>query len=80
MKILVDTNILFSAMLFDNSRVARVLFHINEEHETYITDQNIYELREIIRRKAPDKMQSLDLERPLCLSVASFCELEGLSE
>lgn len=53
MRILVDTNILFSALLFPNSRPAEALFYIAENHNMVLCDRNIAELREILQRKAP---------------------------
>ena len=60
MKVLVDTNILFSAILFEHSRVAEALFLASGEHQIYLTDQNITELREIIARKIPDKIGDIE--------------------
>lgn len=53
MRILVDTNVLFSALLFPNSKPAAALLHIAQHHEIVLCDQNIRELRDILRRKAP---------------------------
>lgn len=53
MRILVDTNILFSALLFPHSKPAKVLLHIADCHEIVLCDRNITELRDILRRKAP---------------------------
>jgi putative PIN family toxin of toxin-antitoxin system len=53
MRILVDTNILFSALLFPNSRPAQALMHVAEYHEMVLCDRNIVEIRDILRRKAP---------------------------
>ena len=53
MRVLVDTNILFSALLFPNSKPARALLHVSYNHEMVLCDRNITELRDIIRRKAP---------------------------
>ena len=53
MRILVDTNVLFSALLFPNSRPAKALYHIADHHEIVLCDRNIAELREILKRKAP---------------------------
>ena len=53
MRILVDTNILFSALLFPGSKPARSLLHIAERHKVVLCDRNIAELRDILRRKAP---------------------------
>lgn len=53
MRILVDTNILFSALLFPHSRPARALIYIADNHEIVLCDRNITELRDILKRKAP---------------------------
>ena len=59
MRILIDTNILFSAILFPNSRVSKVLMYITENHQMYLCDQNIAELREVVSRKCPDKLTEI---------------------
>ena len=53
MRILVDTNILFSALLFPGSKPAQALFLVAGSHEMVLCDRNIAELRDILKRKAP---------------------------
>ena len=53
MKILVDTNILISAVLFPRSKPAKALVYTAENHEMVLCDQNLTELREVLNRKAP---------------------------
>ena len=53
MRILFDTNILFSALLFPKSRPAKALYHVAEHHEIVLCDRNLAELRDILKRKAP---------------------------
>ena len=53
MRILIDTNILFSALLFPLSKPAKALQKAADEHSVILCDQNIFELKEILRRKAP---------------------------
>ena len=53
MRILVDTNILFSALLFPHSKPAQVLLYAVDHHEIVLCDRNITELRDILKRKAP---------------------------
>lgn len=53
MRILIDTNILFSALLFPHSKPAKVLLHAADHHEIVLCDRNIKELRDILTRKAP---------------------------
>jgi len=42
MKIMADTNILFSALLFPNSRPAKALFQIAEQHILVLCDSQNY--------------------------------------
>lgn len=60
MKILVDTNILISAVLFPHSKPARALIYTAENHEMVLCDQNLTELREVLSKKAPQSL--LDAE------------------
>ena len=52
MRILVDTNILFSALLFPRSKPAQALLYTADNHEIVLCDRNIAELRYILGRKA----------------------------
>jgi len=54
MKILVDTNILLSAMWFKDSRVARALVYVANNHELVLCDRNVTEMRDVIKRKSPE--------------------------
>lgn len=51
MRVLIDTNILFSALLFPNSKPAKALLHVAENHRIVLCDRNISELRDILSRK-----------------------------
>ena len=53
MRVLVDTNILCSALLFPNSKPTQALMHVAEYHDMVLCDRNIVEIRDILRRKAP---------------------------
>ena len=59
LKILIDTNVLFSAILFMKSDVAKAVFYANSHHEIYLTDQNISELQDVIKRKIPKKLPAI---------------------
>ena len=41
MRILIDTNILFSALLFPKSKPAQALLHVADKHEMVLCDRNI---------------------------------------
>ena len=53
MRILVDTNILFSALIFPTSKPAKALMHIAKNHTMVLCDRNISEFKNILKRKAP---------------------------
>ena len=55
MRILIDTNILFSALLFPLPKPAKALQKAADEHSVILCDQNVYELKEILRRKVPKR-------------------------
>ncbi len=61
MRILIDTNILFSALLFPRSKPAQALFHASANHTPVLCDQNISELRSILERKAPQLLPDAEL-------------------
>ena len=61
MRVLVDTNILFSALLFPKSKPARALMHVAEYHDLVLCDRNIMEIREILRRKAPQYLADAEV-------------------
>ena len=61
MKILSDTNILISALLYPISKPAIALMRIAEQHTLVLTDYNISELRRVTRRKFPHKEADIDV-------------------
>jgi putative PIN family toxin of toxin-antitoxin system len=61
MKIMADTNILFSALLFPESRPSKALFHIIDHHNLILCDHIIFELHDVVSRKRPDLLADLDL-------------------
>jgi putative PIN family toxin of toxin-antitoxin system len=61
MKIMADTNILFSALLFPESKPAKALFHIVENDTLVLCDYIISELRNVVLRKRPDLLADIDV-------------------
>lgn len=61
MKILVDTNILISAVLFPRSKPAKALVYTTENHEMILCDQNLTELRNVLERKAPQALPDAEV-------------------
>lgn len=60
MRILVDTNVLFSSLLWPGSKPFLSLVDVMENHELVLTEQNITELKQIIARKAPEHVKEVD--------------------
>lgn len=60
MRVLIDTNIIISALLFPSSVPARALLRAVSEDELVLCDQNIAELREVLRRKAPARLPAAE--------------------
>ena len=60
MRILVDTNILFSALLWPNSKPSFVLWDIINHHELVFCTQTLDEIREVISKKEPSHINALE--------------------
>ena len=61
MKVMADTNIIISALLFPASLPARVLLHIADNHGLVLCDHIVAELRDVVARKRPDLLGDLDV-------------------
>ena len=61
MRVLADTNILFSALLFPKSVPAQALLSAARKHSLILCDRNIYELKDILKRKAPELLQDSEV-------------------
>ena len=60
MKILVDTNVMISAMLYPGSKPAKALFHVADNHELVLSDHNITEFHRIARDKLSKVQADID--------------------
>jgi len=58
---MIDTNILFSALLFPESKPSKALFHVTEHHKLFLCDYIISELKSVVSRKRPDLLAEIDL-------------------
>jgi uncharacterized protein len=59
-RILVDTNVVISALLFPGSTPAQALYLVIDEHRLVLTRWIIDELHEVVTRKRPDLVPALD--------------------
>ena len=61
MRAFVDTNIVISAMLFPNGKVAKVFSHLLEKHTVIISSYIKEECKEVFQKKFPLKKEQLDI-------------------
>ena len=61
MRILTDTNILISALLYPNSRPSKALLHVAQYHELVLSDFNIAEFRRIARDKFSNQHSDIEV-------------------
>jgi putative PIN family toxin of toxin-antitoxin system len=61
MRVMADTNIFISALLFPASVPAKVLLHIAKRHELVLCDHIIAEIRDVVSRKRPDLSGAVDV-------------------
>jgi predicted nucleic acid-binding protein len=56
MKVMVDTNVFISALLFPASLPAKVLLHISNNHDLVLCDRIVTEIRDVIMLKRPQRL------------------------
>ena len=61
MRVFVDTNIIISAILFPNGKVAQVFSHLLEKHTLIISSYTKEECEEVFEKKFPSKKEVLDI-------------------
>ncbi len=61
MIIMVDTNILVSALLFPDSKPAQALLHAARHHDLVLCDHIVREIHDVVRRKWPHLLADVDV-------------------
>lgn len=61
MRVMADTNIYISTLLFPASLPAKVLLHISEKHTLVLCDHIVAEIRDVVSRKRPDLLADVDI-------------------
>lgn len=61
MRVFVDTNIVISAMLFPNGKVAKVFSHLLEKHTLIISSYTKEACTEVFEKKFPSKIKQLEI-------------------
>lgn len=60
MRVMVDTNVLFSAIIFPKGQAAKAFTHCLLNHELVISTYVINELKQVISKKKPEMVQHID--------------------
>ena len=60
MRVMLDTNVLLSALLFPGARMNRMMQAIFEEHRLVLSSFVVEELIYVVKRKFPGKLQAVD--------------------
>lgn len=55
MRVLIDTNVLISALINPNSKPAKVIEQVSRHHILVLSTQNVKEFFDIVDRKLPDR-------------------------
>lgn len=71
MRIMLDTNVLLSALLFPGERMNRMMQYIFEAHRLVLSSFVIDELFFVVRRKFPAKKASRTAQKRVAL--LAFC-------
>ena len=70
MRVMLDTNVLLSALLFPSKRMNKMMQCIFEEHHLVLSSFVVEELIYVVKRKFPGKLQAVD-----CLLTSMSFEL-----
>lgn len=60
MRVMLDTNVLLSALLFPGARINQMMQSIFEEHRLVLSSFVVEELTYVVKRKFPKKPQAVD--------------------
>ena len=60
MRIMLDTNVIISALLFPGEKMQKMLYEISMRHTLVLSSYIIDELRQVVRRKFPTKEITID--------------------
>lgn len=60
MRIMIDTNVLISALLFPGENMKALMYKVTTEHRLVLSSYIIEELMDVISRKFPNKVKAVD--------------------
>jgi predicted nucleic acid-binding protein len=87
MRVMLDTNVLISAIIFPNDRMNSLVYKATLEHQLVLSSYIIDELLDVIERKFPAKIKDVELfvtgdddfdeveiDRPKIITPSEFLE------
>ena len=60
MRVMLDTNVLVSAIIFPNSQMESLILKVSLDYQLVISSYVINELLDVTKRKFPDKVKNID--------------------
>ena len=60
MRVMIDTNIMISALLFPSQQMNTLLYKITTKHQLVLSSYVVDELMQVTRRKFPGKVEAMD--------------------
>lgn len=60
MRVMLDTNILISIVIFNSNKLKKMLIDICDKHTLVLSSYVIQELEEVTQRKFPNKKKNMD--------------------
>lgn len=61
MRVMIDTNVLISALLLPSKQMNALVYKVVTEHQLVLSSYIVDELMRVVRRKFPTKLESVDL-------------------
>lgn len=61
MRVMIDTNVLISALLFPSQQMNTLIYKITTEHQLVLSSYVVEELLNVVRRKFKSKLGAVDL-------------------
>ena len=60
MRVMIDTNVLVSALLFPGEKMNKLMYKVTTEHQFVLSSYIVEELLDVTRRKFPTKIEIVD--------------------
>lgn len=61
MRVMVDTNVLISLLIFSSEKMNQMMEYIFHEHQLVLSSYIVGELKDVVKRKFPSKIEVVDI-------------------